>query len=78
MLTEAQFKILKTVYLCSEQTLTQRALAAQTDMSLGKVNQTVSARTWHGRGRGGACALPRKKRRDYGGGHEHALRPALV
>ena len=30
MLTEAQFKILKTVYLCSEQTLTQRALAAQT------------------------------------------------
>ena len=45
MLTEAQFKILKTVYLCSEQTLTQRALAAQTDMSLGKVNQTVSALT---------------------------------
>ena len=45
MLSEAQFKILKTVYLCSEQTLTQRALAAQTDMSLGKVNQTVSALT---------------------------------
>lgn len=87
MLTEAQFEILKTIYLCPEQTLTQRALAAQTDMSLGKVNQTVSAlteagllagRTCHGRGRGGACALPRKKRRDYGGGHEHALRPALV
>ena len=84
MLTEAQFKILKTVYLCSEQTLTQRALAAQTDMSLGKVNQTVSALTEAGLlagGRvtdGGACALPRKKRRDYGGGHEHALRPALV
>lgn len=87
MLTEAQFKILKTVYLCSEQTLTQRALAAQTDMSLGKVNQTVSALTEAGllaggrvtdAGEGGACALPRKKRRDYGGGHEHALRPALV
>ena len=45
MLTEAQFEILKTVYLCPEQTLTQRALAAQTDMSLGKVNQTVSALT---------------------------------
>lgn len=28
MLTEAQFEILKTVYLCPEQTLTQRALAA--------------------------------------------------
>ena len=45
MLTEAQFEILKTIYLCPEQTLTQRALAAQTDMSLGKVNQTVSALT---------------------------------
>lgn len=45
MLTEAQFEILKTIYLCPEQMLTQRALAAQTDMSLGKVNQTVSALT---------------------------------
>lgn len=48
MLTEAQFTILKTIYLRREQTLTQRALAAQTDMSLGKVNQTVSALTEEG------------------------------
>lgn len=45
MLTEAQFAILKTIYLCPEQALTQRALAARTGMSLGKVNQTVSALT---------------------------------
>ena len=68
MLTEAQFKILKTVYLCSEQTLTQRALAAQTDMSLGKVNQTVSALTEAGLLAGGRVT-------DAG---EEALRPALV
>lgn len=87
MLTEAQFEILKTIYLCPEQMLTQRALAAQTDMSLGKVNQTVSALTEAGLLAGGrvtdageeALAPYRvKKRRDYGGGHEHALCPALV